>query len=752
MARKTPDLNKAVQSFKNMEQAVTKLGASFRSIFAPLSGLSRELQNLAKRSDLSRSTGVSIDKLNKFGAAFKRLGGDVKTAGNVFGSLDREWRNLKEGFSSAKLGDLARLGMTFDETDMADADKMFAKIRKVMADPNISDERKRSLKERLGLDDAAFRLATMSAVEYKRAMEDAASLNFDTTRQREMTKNAEKWREATGRLSAAWEKFKTALADCLTVFTPVVNGLASLISWLAESKAAVWSVFSVMMMMSGFGIIRFVKRIYDIYKALRGINNAMKVTTNASNFFARSWKALTNVLGRGAGWLKTTWNWLNKIGRIKITPLKWIKGAGTAFSKLGGLLGNAWRAIKAFRLASIANAFSRLWAVIKGGRGAFSVFAKGGHLVTSLLRGLKGCLNVTKMFTGAVKVVGKSLLSALMFAIDGVTVAVKNFKKYIWDEWDSIVDGFKSQMSVLFSGNIGDIGQMFIESVGAFMSGLTHGVVDVFDQLLGWALPDSWMEGIRNWVDDLTHEGDQWFSAFGQMFNDFCKNFSWGDIWKSFTDGCKSAWDGIKNAFSEGIDWIGEKWTSFRKMLPTWLGGIEETEEEKKEREAKERKEVAQMQQAQYESWSPQKKLDYDFSQVGAATNLPDLRNISIPTANLPSSPTLSSFPDLSNIKVPTANLSIPKLNPDILKNLEVAGQRVGAANNLAAGASAMMQSTYDYSMSSSSQTIAPSIRIDSINVNAGNTSDPKKLASGLNSELNKYMFYGLEATGAWTR
>lgn len=764
MARKTPDLNKAVQSFKNMEQAVTKLGASFRSIFAPLSGLSRELQNLAKRSDLSRSTGVSIDKINKFGAAFKRLGGDVKTAGNVFGTLDREWRNLRDGFSSAMLHDLARFDLTFSNEDMADADKMFAKIRKVMADPNISEERKRSLKERLGLDDAAFRLATMSAEEYQRVMEDAASMNFDPTRQREMTKNAEKWREAQGRLSAATEKFKTALADCLTIFTPVINALASFISWLAESKVAVWGVFTAMLALSGIGMIRFVKRIYDIYKALRGINSAMRVTAGATNFLSRAWKGLTTGLGRGLGLLKTTWNWLNKIGQIKITPLKWIKG-GFGFIKSGllkvvGWFGTAWKAIKSFRLASIGSAFARLWAVIKGGKGAFSIFAKGGHLLMSLWRGLKGCLNISKILTGAFKLVGKSFLAALMFAIDGVTIGVKNFKKYIIDGWDDICRFFTETIPFFFSEGLSGITDLIGSFLSGFVSGIGTGLSDVIEQFFGFLMPDSWMSAIRSgletffgWIGDAI----EWlFKPVSWLADKIDKLFTadfWIGIWDGFKSACSSAWNAVKNGcksameavkgfFNKTLDWVTGKVNAVRKHLPTWLGGIEETEEEKKKREEEEkkkreeeRKRLAEMAQKQYESWSPQQKLDYDFSQVGAATNLPDLRNISVPTVNLPSLPPVT----------------LPPLDP-MLKNLEVAGQRVGAANSLAAGASAMMQSTYDYSMSSSSQTIAPSIRIDSINVNAGNTSDPKKLASGLNSELNKYMFYGLEATGAWTR
>ena len=279
-----------------------------------------------------------------------------------------------------------------------------------------------------------------------------------------------------------------------------------------------------------------------------------------------------------------------------------------------------------------------------------------------------------------------------------------------------------------------------------FIEGIGTAIGDLGEHLLGWLLPDSFIEGFKDAIDSL-------FSVIAHPF------------------------DSIADAATACIDGVCGVWKKAKKWLPSWLGGYSDEElkqleaEEEAKKKIEEKKENAAVAQKQIESFTPQQKVDYDFSQFGATTNSVDLRNISVPTVNLPQMPTLPApaMPDVGNLydasnllqlpEPPAAGplrdasnlMQLPELpSPDKFQDafsaLETAGSNLRTVNLAAAGASSMVQTTNDNHSAFNTTSTNTSVKVDGITINA-QTDSPDKLGQAVMNTLNNYTNYGLDAS-----
>lgn len=790
---RTPKVDRAVKDFRDLGLALRGVVTQFKMITAPLQGMVQAFQRLSAVYDLSKSTGASMDSLKKYGAVLKSLGGDVKDAASVFGKLDQAVTDMNMGKDSALLNDLAfHFGLTF--TGDEKPDEYMDKIRAAMA--TMSPEMQRALQKTLGMSDAMFHAATLPAKEYAELVAKNNAMRLSTKDEEEATKNSLALRSALGRLSTAWDSLQLQLGNVFAKLIPLIDGLASLIAWIAKSKVAVTVLATVIGLLIGGRLISLIRGVWNLLKLFRGLPRATRAASNALSLFGRSaanagtraattatrtsgfWARMAERIGRAGRSASTKFgnamrvignvirhpirsiqrliqqtqrllNWFNQLGKVNVGE-KLVQGFraigrafSTAFRAVRGWIGSAGQFI-ARMWNGIGSGFSRMWNGIKGlfkGGGGFIKFfstvgEKAAGLWKALKGGLAGLLGIFKGLGGVFKAVFGGLLGAVLWAWNGVSFAFSQFRKYI--HWDDIKSFFTETIPQMFS-SFGDFFSILGGMWSGFWEGLGEGLADVGENLadfftLGF-LPDNWLSSIREFFSDL----------FGSIMGFIAHPF-----------------DSLAPAFEAACGGIKKAWTATRRWLPSWLGGYsdeekkrldEEEEKEKAAEKAKEREENAVIAQKQIESFTPQQKVDYDFSQFGATTNGVDLRNISVPTVNLPQMPTLPApaLPDAGKLYDATNLLQLPELpSPDKFQDafsaLETAGSNLRTVNLAAAGASSMVQTTNDNRSAFNTTSTNTSVKVDGITINA-QTDSPDKLGQAVMNTLNNYTNYGLDAS-----
>ncbi len=769
---RTPKVDRAVKDFRDLGLALRGVVTQFKMITAPLQGMVQAFQRLSAVYDLSKSTGASMDSLKKYGAVLKSLGGDVKDAASVFGKLDQAVTDMNMGKDSALLNDLAfHFGLTF--TGDEKPDEYMDKIRAAMA--TMSPEMQRALQKTLGMSDAMFHAATLPAKEYAELVAKNNAMRLSSDDEKEATKNSLALRSALGRLSTAWDSLQLQLGNVFAKLIPLIDGLASLIAWIAKSKVAVSILAAVIGLLVVTKLVRFIRGLWNLAKAFKAVSASSGGVAKALFSVGQSAGKSRGIIGS----LKSLWQWSKRIGSIRIpNPFK--------------AIARGWKAIKSFDYAA---KFKSMWTwakelgpnIMKGlrtakttiggwlsslgsmfGRGATSIGNAFRSLPSKIFNGIKGIKNLPQLAWNAVKalprilmngikgmgsgafnllkaggikgakILGGSVLSALMFAYDGVTFFFKQIKKYGEGFIDNLCMFFTETRRQMFS-SFGDFFAIFGGLWSGFWEGLGDGLADAVEMLVNFFtlgfLPDNWLSNIRNFFGDF----------FGAIMGFIAHPF-----------------DSIASAFEAACGGIKKAWTATRRWLPSWLGGYsdeekkrldEEEEKEKAAEKAKEREENAVIAQKQIESFTPQQKVDYDFSQFGATTNGVDLRNISVPTVNLPQMPTLPApaLPDAGKLYDATNLLQLPELpSPDKFQDafsaLETAGSNLRTVNLAAAGASSMVQTTNDNRSAFNTTSTNTSVKVDGITINA-QTDSPDKLGQAVMNTLNNYTNYGLDAS-----
>lgn len=607
-AKVTP--KQMMKELRDIGGAMYAIKTSFMAIVAPINNLANTLKKVAEVGDMSRLGVQGVNNVSRFGAAVKALGGDARSAGQLFNKLEANLQDLRMGGSGGNLENVAiRYGLVF--TGNETADEYMEKIRDKMS--RLDEHGQLALQRDLGLSAAEFKLVTMSVDEYAAHMARAAQLQPTN---KEQAARAERMRNSMAELSLACEKFGNALADIISPLAGVISSLATLIAWLAESKLAVGAVFAAMCVTWLFGLKKLIATIRVFVSIARGTQTVGSAIASSFNGMSRAahmilhpiktlngaffalrnpllWlqthpSRIFNLMGQGIAKLEALKNfrltWLEKMG-ASLVKIKRVFDAGFAFGgfkgginalrqmfNIGGRVKALFASFKSIKLASLIslNGLGRIRGMLSGLKGLFNI--------RSIISSIGSVMNISKILTGTMKVVGKSIFSAFMFAFDGVSIAVKNFKKYIVDGWDTVTSFFSDTLGGLFSsfGSIfvqfwkkGLVGAMsatfsffsqFFSTVGSFCSGfiegLGTGIADVFGQLFGWLLPDSWCACIRGWTETLF----EWLGNIPQWIGD---------------------------AFSKAFDFIGDLWDKATSWLPSWLGGKSD-EEKKKEKEKKE--------------------------------------------------------------------------------------------------------------------------------------------------------------------
>lgn len=744
---RTPKVDKTVRDFRDLGLALRGIVTQFKAMTAPLSGVIGAMKELARVADKSLTTGVTVDKLKKYGAALKALGGDVNDAAKTFGYLDTQVAKMKLGESNA-LGDLAwKFNFRLDGDE--DADEMMDKIREAMS--GLGEQQQREFAKALGLSDSMFRMAKMSADEYRVAKERASELTFDEDRTKEMTANSLKLQAALGNLSTAWGKIKMAIGDVFTIFSPLIEWLASVIAWVAESKTAV-TIFAVVL--GGFvvaKVLRLAKGIMNLVGVFKAIPGAASKVQSLVSALGRLWKwNLTAGGGFGKPFTKVL-ELFKKFGSVIRHPINsirslWhgikniytaVKGSGEMFQKAFNLMGFAIK----HPIQSVKMLYASLSKIGKVG----AAVAKGFRSAFGIVKGVIGGVGaVFKGIGGLAKGIFGGIIGAFMFCVESLSFAWDSFDKYILGNLGMIKSFFTDTCGQMF-----DSWDDFCSIIGGLFSGFLDGLAEGLGNV-GKFLVNFFTLGLLS--EDTLDKVQGWF----QDFFDSLFDFSW----------IVHPFDTVCNLFNGTIDSVVGIWRGARRLLPSWLGGYSKEEKEKLDAEDAAKKKIEDAKNADKQIEKNRKdheKQIADFKSRKAAMQ-EGAKKLALKVSDgeseedfkkrfVENARSLGKVTDqyaenrYANMAMQSyRKQSMANAANNIAGNLANAGQKVQSANSAAAGASSMVQTTNDNRSSVQTNASNTSVKVDGIIINA-KTDNPQKLGTELMSELNSYRNYGLSVT-----
>lgn len=737
---KSEGVGKAVKDFRDLGLAIAGVKTQFRAIISPIQGCVNELQKLAKVSDMSLTSGASVQNIKVFGAALKALGGDVGSAAKTFGFLDSQVTKMKLGESN-QLGDLA-WKFNFRLTGMEKPEEQFDAVRKAMS--GLSEAGKREFSRALGLDESMFRLATMAAEEYDEVKKRAERMNFDTDTQKEMTEDALKMREALGNLSSAWSKLWSGVGSIFAKAAPLINWIAEAIAWIANFKGVLWGLALVISAVVGVNIIRFIGALKKLLQVAKMIPSLGKIFGNMKNWFS---------FGEHIRKIKDLWTWLKGLGKIDVAPA--FKRIGGIFKGIGGVilhpiqsikalygwLGKLWTTkgsgilAKGFHAVAFAirhpiqfivGFIGKIKSAVTAGKGMFGAFKGGFAVIGGIFKGIGG---LAKGIFGGI-------VGAVMFCVESLGFAWESFDKYILGSWDSIKLFFTETIGEMFSSwdgfcaGISGLWDGFFEGLAEGLGNAGRFLVNFFT--LGLLSKDT-LDKVQSWFEDLFNYIFGWVA---HPFDSLVENFS------SAISGVKSVWKGV------------------RSFLPSWLGGY--SDEEKKQMEEAEkngkknidgRKSAADNTAIAYDNGFGAE--EYEVVRNGAEAYRAAFQEAKMngdeEKAQRLSAAWSSRNSDIGQTKrimrgQGYSDSAIYDAVNNMYGAMSVAGENLKAVNSAAAGASNMVQTTNDNRSSVSNSATNTSVKVDNININS-KADNPEKLGVELKSALNAYTNYGLSVS-----